>query len=74
MKKNKYLALLIVTVLLCSTLVACSSEESVYNEDVTENPPIEVIHAYSVAQGDFLDMISKAALADMPESKTPPAE
>lgn len=58
MIKNKYLALFVVTVILCLTLVACSSDESIYNESFTENPSYEVIHGYNIAQGDFVSLIS----------------
>lgn len=62
MKKNKYFALFVVTVMLCSTLVACSSEENVYNENLTESPSWDQLHQYNIDQGDFISLISTEAV------------
>lgn len=63
MKKNKYFILFIVTIMLCSTLVACSSEESVYNENIAQSPSWDQLHQYNLDQGDFIAMISEQSSA-----------
>lgn len=51
MKRNRYFALFVVTIMLCSTLVACSSDEIVYNDNFTENPSIDVVKNYNMNLG-----------------------
>lgn len=66
MKTYKYLTLFVLTIALCSTLVACSGNESVYNENITESPSIETVIEYNYKLGGIQSDLRKIREATFP--------